>query len=49
MKPLVFVQRVYVPVEVQFKYLSDESSDDDEEWSEGPKKEKEDPTASRGT
>ena len=50
-KPLVYVKRVFIPLEEQFKYLSDESSDDsDEEWTEGPskKKKKVDPTANQG-
>ena len=47
-KPLVYVRRVYVPLEQQFKYLSDESSSEDEEWTEGPIKKKDDPTASKG-
>ena len=50
-KPLIYVKRVFIPLEEQFKYLSDESSDDsDEEWTEGPskKKEKIDPTANQG-
>ena len=47
-KPLVYVKRVYVPLEQQFKYLSDESSSEDEEWTEGPIKKKDDPTASKG-
>ena len=35
------MKRVYVPLEEQYKYLSDESSDSsDEEWTLGPKKEK---------
>ena len=45
------MKRVFVPLEEQFKYLSDESSDDsDEEWTLGPqkKKEKKDPTANAG-
>jgi hypothetical protein len=46
-KPLVYVKRVYVPLEQQFKYLSDESSSEDEEWTEGPIKKKDDPTASK--
>ena len=41
MKPLVYVIRVYVPLEEQFKYLSEESSDSsDEEWTMGPAKKK---------
>ena len=41
MKPLVYVKRVYVPLEEQFKYLSEESSDSsDEEWTMGPAKKK---------
>ena len=46
------MKRVFVPLEEQFKYLSDESSDDsDEEWTLGlqKKKEKKDPTANAGT
>ena len=43
MKPLIYVKRVHVPLEEQFKYLSDESSDSsDEEWTLGPKKKKKD-------
>ena len=42
-KPLIYVKRVHVPLEEQFKYLSDESSDSsDEEWTLGPKKKKKD-------
>jgi hypothetical protein len=37
-----------VPLEQLFKYLSDESSSEDEEWTEGPAKKKNDPTASKG-
>ena len=37
-----------MPLEQQFKYLSDESSSEDEEWTEGPIKKKDDPTASKG-
>ena len=51
MKPLIYVKRVFVPLEEQFKYLSDESSDDsDEEWTLGPQKKqaKKDPTANAG-
>ena len=48
----MYVKRVYVPLEEQFKYLSEESSDSsDEEWTEGPakkKKEKNEPK-SNGT
>ena len=41
MKPLIYVKRVYVPLEEQFKYLSEESSDSsDEEWTMGPAKKK---------
>ena len=50
-KPLIYVKRVFIPLEEQFKYLSDESSDDsDEEWTEGPskKKGKIDSTANQG-
>ena len=47
-KPLVYVRRVYVPLEQQFKYLSDESSSEDEEWTEGPIKKKDDRNASKG-
>ncbi len=50
-KPLIYVKRVWVPLEEQFKYLSDESSDDsDEEWTLAPqkKKVKKDPTANAG-
>ena len=47
-KPLVYVKRVWVPLEEQYKYLSDESSSEDEEWTEGPIKKKDDPTASKG-
>ena len=50
-KPLIYVKRVFIPLEEQFKYLSDESSDDsDEEWTLGPqkKKGKKDPTANAG-
>ena len=40
-KPLVYVERVYVPLEQLYKYVSDESTDtEDEEWTLGPKKEK---------
>merc|ERR1712168_934266 len=40
-KPLVYVKRVHVPLEEQFKYLSEESSDtSDEEWTMGPAKKK---------
>ena len=40
-KPLIYVKRVHVPLEEQFKYLSDESTDSsDEEWTLGPKKKK---------
>ena len=40
-KPLIYVKRVHVPLEEQFKYCSDESSDtSDEEWTLGPKKKK---------
>ena len=43
MKPLVYVERVFVPLEQQYKYLSDESTDsEDEEWTLGPKKKKKD-------
>jgi hypothetical protein len=47
-KPLVYVKRVDKPLEELFKYLSDESSSEDEEWTEGPIKKKDDPTASKG-
>ena len=34
-----FVERVFVPIEDQYKYLTDEDDDtDDEEWCLGPKK-----------
>ena len=37
----MYVKRVYVPLEEQFKYLSEESSDSsDEEWTLGPAKKK---------
>ena len=40
-KPLVYAERVYVPLEQLYKYLSDESTDsEDEEWTLGPKKKK---------
>ena len=42
MKPLVYVQRVYVPLEKQFKYLSESSDTSDDEWTTGPAKKKED-------
>ena len=36
-----FVERVLVPIEEQYKYVSESSSDsDDEEWTLGPKKKK---------
>ena len=47
-KPLVYVRRVWIPLEEQYKYLGDESSSEDEEWTEGPIRKKEDPTASKG-
>ena len=41
MKPLIYVERVFVPLEEQYKYLSDEStSDSDEEWCLNSKKKK---------
>ena len=42
MKPLVYVERVFVPLEQQYKYVSDESTTDseDEEWTLEPKKKK---------
>jgi hypothetical protein len=42
------VKRVDKPLEELFKYLSDESSSEDEEWTEGPITKKDDPTASKG-
>jgi hypothetical protein len=36
-----FVERVFVPIEDQYKYLSDEDDDDsDEEWTLQPRKKK---------
>ena len=36
-----FVERVFVPIEEQYKYVSDEDDDsDDEEWTLAPKKKK---------
>ena len=36
-----FVERVFIPIEEQYKYVSDEDDDsDDEEWTLGPKKKK---------
>ena len=49
MKALVYVKRVWVPLEEQFKYLSDESSSEDEEWTEGPIKKNDRVTASKGS
>ena len=40
MKPLVYIKRVHVPLEEQFRYLSDDSDSSDEEWNEGPAKKK---------
>lgn len=41
MKPMWFIERVFVPIEDQYKYLSDEDDDtDDEEWTLGPSKKK---------
>ena len=40
-KPMWFVERVLVPIEEQYKYLSDEDTDSDDEWTEKcPKKKK---------
>jgi hypothetical protein len=44
----VYVKHVDVPLEQLFKYLSDESSSEDEEWTEGPIDKKDDPNASKG-
>ena len=36
-----FVERVLVPIEEQYKYLSESNTDsEDEEWTLGPKKKK---------
>ena len=40
MRPMWFVERIFVPIEEQYKYLSESSSDSDEEWTLGPKKKK---------
>ena len=54
MKPLIYVERVFVPLEEQYKYLSDESSSDsDEEWcldekNKKSKKQKEDKPVDAG-
>ena len=34
MRPIWFVERVFVPIEEQYKYLSDEDDDSDEEEEE---------------
>jgi hypothetical protein len=40
-RPMWFVERVFVPIEDQYKYLSDEDDDDsDEEWTLQPRKKK---------
>ena len=44
MRPMWFVERVFIPIEEQYKYVSDEDDDtDDEEWTLGPKKKKKKP------
>ena len=41
MRPMWFVERVLVPIEEQYKYLSESNTDsEDEEWTLGPKKKK---------
>ena len=40
-KPMFFVERVLVPIEEQYKYITDEDQDSDDEWTEKcPKKKK---------
>ena len=40
-KPMWFVERVFIPIEEQYKYVSESNSDtDDEEWTLGPSKKK---------
>ena len=40
-KPLIYVERVHIPLEQQYKFLSDESTtDSDEEWTLDSKKKK---------
>ena len=39
-RPMWFVERVFVPIEEQYKYVSDQDDDSDEEWTMGPKKKK---------
>ena len=40
-RPMWFVERVFVPIEEQYKYVSESNTDiDDEEWTLAPKKRK---------
>ena len=40
-RPMYFVERIFVPIEEQYKYVSDQDDDtEDEEWTLGPKKKK---------
>ena len=37
LRPMWFVERVFIPIEEQYKYVSDEDADSDgEEWTLGP-------------
>ena len=40
-RPMYFVERVFVPIEEQYKYVSESNTDtEDEEWTLKPKKKK---------
>ena len=48
-RPMWFVERVFIPIEEQYKYVSDEDDSDDEEWTLGPKKKKRNDTIAVST